>query len=282
MKILVTGATGFVGRHVVQRLLEHGHSVTAIGRHVDKAELMDWYTSVSFIECDIHQRNLDPIERFGLSDAVIHLAWSGLPHYNELYHFEKNLPADSIFLKKLVLSGYKHILVTGTCFEYGMQNGCLSEDVDTRPENPYALAKDGLRRYLQELQKHKPFIFQWARLFYMFGEGQNPNSILAQLDKALERGDTVFNMSGGEQLRDYLSVRDVAKKLVTLIETPTCDGVVNICSGYPISIRRLVMEHLESRGKNIHLNFGYYPYPQHEPMAFWGDCRKIERCIGRD
>jgi len=270
MRVLVTGATGFIGQHVVRRLIKSGHTVTAVGRDIDKAKRMDWYNSVSFIACDIHQPHLDPLEKFGPADAVIHLAWPGLPHYNELYHFEKNLPADCIFLKKLVFSGYKHILVTGTCFEYGMQDGCLTEEADTRPENPYALAKDSLRKYLQNLQKQEPFILQWARLFYMYGEGQNPNSILAQLDQALDRGDEVFNMSGGEQLRDYLSVQDVANKLVKLLENPICEGITNICSGNPISIIRLVKEHLESRGKSIQLNLGYYAYPQYEPMAFWG------------
>ncbi len=280
MKVLVTGATGFIGRHVIRQLIENGHTVTAVGRDIEKAECMDWYNSVSFITCDIHQFDLDPIKKFGLTDAVIHLAWSGLPHYNELYHFEKNLPADCTFLKNLVLNGYKQILVTGTCFEYGMQNGCLTEDADTRPESPYALAKDSLRRYLQALQKQEPFILQWARLFYMFGEGQNPKSILAQLDQALDRGDEVFNMSGGEQLRDYLSVQDVAKKLVKLIETPSYNGIVNICSGDPISIRRLVEEHIKTRGTSIQLQFGYYPYTDYEPMAFWGDPTHYKTFIG--
>jgi dTDP-6-deoxy-L-talose 4-dehydrogenase (NAD+) len=282
MRVLVTGATGFIGQHVVRRLIENGHTVIAVGRDEDKAKGMDWYKTVSFVGCDIHIIDLEPVEKFGPADAVIHLAWPGLPHYNELFHFEKNLPADCKFLKKMVLCGYKHILVTGTCFEYGMQNGCLTEDADTRPENSYALAKDSLRKYLQALQKHNPFILQWVRLFYMYGEGQNPKSILAQLDQALDRGDEVFNMSGGEQLRDYLSVQDVAKKLVKLLENSTCDGIINICSGKPISIRRLVEEHINLRGVPIHLNYGQYPYPDYEPMAFWGDCSKLERFIRRE
>ena len=77
------------------------------------------------------------------------------------------------------------MLVTGTCFEYGMQSGYLSEKMITNPGNPYALAKDSLRKFLLSLQREVPFTLQWARLFYMYGSGQNPNSILAQLDNAV-------------------------------------------------------------------------------------------------
>jgi len=279
MKVLVTGATGFIGRHIVQVLIERGHDVIAVSRNQEKAEGMDWYDNVTYISCDIHQLDQEPKNIFGCADAVIHSAWPGLPHYSEMFHFEKNLPADFNFIKNLVLSGYQHILVTGTCFEYGMQNGCLKEDTVTRPENPYGLAKDSLRKYLQVLQRERPFILQWTRLFYVYGEGQNPNSILAQLEQALANRDEYFNMSGGEQLRDYLPVQEAAKKIVALLEHPACEGIINICSGKPISIRNLVENHLKSKGKKIKLKLGYYPYSSYEPMAFWGDISKYENCM---
>ena len=99
----------------------------------------------------------------------------------------------------MIDQGLKQVLVTGTCFEYGMQNGCLTEEMPTLPANPYALAKDILRKSLQLLQQQSSFILQWARLFYMYGPGQNPNSLLAQLERAIDNGESVFNMSGGEQ-----------------------------------------------------------------------------------
>ena len=80
---------------------------------------------------------------------------------------------------------------------------------------------------------------KWARLFYTYGEGQNPGSLLAQLNSALNRGDTVFNMSGGEQLRDYPPLERMADILVEHVENPGLDGIVNICTGQPVSVRRL-------------------------------------------
>lgn len=276
MHVLVIGATGFIGRHVVTCLLQKGHQVTAVGRRSERLSEVSWGGSVHFVACDIHDPSTD-IQTFGHADALIHLAWPGLPYYRSLSNIEVTLPSDYFFLKKLVMDGLKHLLVAGTCFEYGLQSGCLHEEMTPNPVTPYGLAKDSLRRYLQAIQQQYPFCLQWPRLFYMYGEGQHSNSLLPQLDRAIDNGDPLFNMSGGEQLRDYMPVEEVASCLVKLIETPSFDGIVNICSGNPISVRRLVEERIASRNANIRLNMGFYPYLDYEPMAFWGDHRKLNQ-----
>jgi len=157
-----------------------------------------------------------------------------------LRHFEEESPAQYRFLKALIESGLKNLLVTGTCFEYGMRSGPLSEDSEARPCNPYGFAKDTLRRQLEYLQQVRPFNLTWTRLFYLYGEGQAGNSLLPQLKRAVERGDGLFNMSGGEQLRDYLPVADAVKYLFSPAMIARDNGVVNVCSGKPISVRKLV------------------------------------------
>ena len=171
------------------------------------------------------------------------------------------------------------MVVTGTCFEYGMQSGALSEDMEAKPDNPYGLAKDTLRKFLEQLQKKIDFKLKWVRLFYMYGKGQSPNAILSQLDKALENGETDFNMSGGEQLRDYLPVEKVAEYIVKIVMQDKIHGVINCCSGTPISIKSLAENYLKKKQKSIHLNLGYYPYPDYEPMAFWGDDKKLKMAL---
>jgi len=279
VKILVTGAAGFVGRHVVAELIARGHHVIAVDRDEDRGRTMSWFRSSRFIPHDIYRASVSPRDVFGDAEAVIHLAWQGLPNYKDLFHFEEVLPADYRFLKSLVMSGYSRLLVTGTCLEYGMQDGCLKEDLPTRPNTPYALAKDTLRKALEMLKAKRSFTLQWARLFYMYGEGQNPGSLLAQLERAIEAGDPTFNMSAGEQLRDYLPVQQVAAYLVRIAEKRDFDGIVNVCSGKPISVRRLVEQRIEEKGASIRLNLGYYPYPDYEPMAFWGDRSTLDRIL---
>jgi nucleoside-diphosphate-sugar epimerase len=275
VRVVITGASGFIGRHAVTQLLARGHEVIAVGRDEARARQLAWFDQVRFIACDVHAAIERPGKAFGQPDAVMHLAWPGLPNYDALFHVEETLPADYRFLKSLVQDGVGQLLVTGTCVEYGMQSGALAEDMPTAPASPYALAKDTLRKQLQALQQQHPFTLQWARLFYMHGEGQNANSLLAQLDRAIDAGETVFNMSGGEQLRDYLPVAEVAARAVALLEHSTWDGVVNICSGEPTSVRRLAERHLSERGTGIRLNLGHYPYASDEAMAFWGDARRL-------
>ncbi|PWR70702.1 NAD-dependent epimerase/dehydratase family protein [Methanospirillum lacunae] len=277
--ILVTGATGFIGHHVVNELHNKGHNVIAFSRHQKKAELLSWWGKVKFVIADMQDPNLNIRELFGEPEILIHLAWAGLPNYHAMFHYEENLPASYHFIIKMVKSGVKQVLVAGTCLEYGMQYGKLSEETHTEPITSYGIAKDTLRKFLQIYQQNISFTLQWVRLFYTYGTGQNPNSLFAQLNSALDHKDDIFNMSGGEQLRDYLPVEEVAHRIALVAEHPECNGVINCCSGNPISIRRLVEEYILSHGSGLNLNLGYFPYQEYEPMAFWGEGKKIHNLL---
>ena len=277
MKIALTGANGFIGRFVLEEIMRHSLDVVAVVRSLPVE--VPLHLKEKFICMDLHSAPQNAFELMGFPDAVIHLAWSGLSNYKSLHHFERELPMQYQFLKGLLESGLKALVVTGTCFEYGMQSGQLSEEMVTEPNNPYGFAKDILRRQLEYLKKNQPFSLAWARLFYTYGEGQAESSLFSQLKSAVERGDKVFNMSGGEQLRDYIPVTEIAKHLVSFALSGEDIGVVNTCSGIPISVRKLVENWIEEYGWEIDLNLDYYPYPDYEPMAFWGDRRKLDRIM---
>lgn len=279
MKIAVTGSTGFIGRHVLAEL--ESRSVEAIALVRSASAKPTGRSSSRVVELNLHEAPSNAFDLMGRPDVLIHLAWSGLPNYNSLHHFEQELPAQYRFLKDLVESGLQNLVVAGTCFEYGMQSGALSEDTAPHPSNPYGFAKDTLRCQLEFLKAIHPFQLTWARLFYLYGEGQAESSLLPQLRQAAERGDQVFNMSGGEQLRDYLPVAEAAWHLVSLALAKKDIGAVNVCSGTPISVRKLVEGWIKENGWSITLNLGHYPYPDYEPMAFWGDAKKLSTLIGK-
>ena len=279
MKILVTGATGFIGNYVVQELLKYEHKIIATSIEHKNQIQFSWIEKVDYIQADLNEDKKNWFGFFNEPDQIIHLAWEGLPNYNELFHIERNLPRNCCFLKNIIENGLKKIAVIGTCLEYGMQSGALRDDMDTKPNNPYALAKDLLRKYLEQLKRKNDFDFKWIRLFYMYGKGQSPNAILSQLDRTLEDGETVFNMSGGEQLRDYLPVEKVAEYVVKISMQDKIGGIINCCSGEPISIRKLVENYLAEKNKSVELNLGFYPYPDYEPMAFWGDSAKLHMIL---
>ncbi len=273
MKVAVTGAAGFVGRHVLAELVKHSVDIVAMVQNSSQLAYVD--SSVQCKIIDIATPPADVYSALGRPDVLIHLAWGGLPNYKSLHHIESELPHQYNFLADLIKAGLSSLVITGTCFEYGMQSGPLSETLETKPTNPYGYAKDALRRQLEFLRTFNHFAFTWTRLFYLYGEGQAENSLLSQLKTTVKRGDAIFNMSGGEQLRDYLPVNEVAAILVSLALKQADIGIVNICSGEPVSVRSLVEKWLKENNWKIQLNLGHYSYPDYEPMAFWGDRVKL-------
>ncbi len=282
MKILVTGADGFIGKYLIDELLNHQVDIIATSHNKENAEKCSWFKRVQYIEHDFNNNKEDVYSLFEKPDLLIHLAWEGLPNYKELFHIEKNLFSNYYFLKNMVCSGLKDMVIVGTCLEYGMRNGCLSESLDPKPIVPYSIAKNTLREFVEQMKHNYDFQYKWIRLFYMYGEGQSKNSILEQLKEALNKKAEYFNMSGGEQLRDYLPIEKVAEYIAKISLQNEITGIINCCSGTPISIRRLVEEYLEKNNMNIKLNLGYYPYADYEPMAFWGDSTKLLRLIRND
>ena len=277
MKVAVSGANGFIGRHVVAALERHGAEPVLWVR--PRARGGDVASRHAVVAVDV----LDPPPRvfdaLGRPDALVHLAWGGLPNYGSAHHLEVELPGHARTLTALVEQGLSNLVVAGTCFEYGMQSGALAESAQATPTNAYGIAKDRLRLALQAVRRAHPFHLTWARLFYLHGDGQSPGALLSQLGRAVAAGDARFPMSGGEQLRDYLPVEEAADDLVRLALADRDHGIVNVCSGQPISVRALVERWLAEHGRSIALDLGRYPNPAHEPMAFWGDDAKLRRCL---
>jgi dTDP-6-deoxy-L-talose 4-dehydrogenase (NAD+) len=216
----------------------------------------------------------------GAPDVLIHLAWDGLPNYQSRAHIETELPAQLRFLDACVASGLQRLVVTGTCFEYGKTSGEISEGSRIDPCTQYGIAKNALRRHLEELKSRQPFQFAWLRLFYLYGSGQSKNSLYSLLTAAIHRGDAEFDMSGGEQVRDFLPIQEAARIICDIALSPIDAGVVNVCSGIPATVRELVEGWIVERHSSITMNLGRIPYSEIEPMSFWGNREKLDAVLG--
>ena len=199
-RIAVTGANGFLGRYVIRALEQSGAEVLPLSRR----------------DFDIHGDKPPSYDEIGQPDTLIHLAWGHLSDYRNKAHFESELPAHYRFLKHLAETGLPALVVAGTCQEYGMQSGELCEDSPTNPHMPYGYAKDALRRQLQFLQKDADFNMTWARLFYTYGEGQSPKSLLPQLKAAAEKGHRLVLLVGDEPFYGRNGFRRVPRGRVAL------------------------------------------------------------------
>lgn len=279
MKIAITGATGFIGHHLIHALHGFNQEILCVGRNKEKLSQIEKNYDVAILCADIEKEQGSWFSLLGKPDIIIHLAWQNLEDYKNLSHLHQHLQNHMIFLKQLVDEGIKKVVVSGTCFEYGLQSGPLEETDCPNPVTPYGAAKDTLRQYLQFLQSQKTFSLVWLRYFYMYGNGQSQKSFFSQLEHAIKQKNAIFNMSEGEQLRDYLPVEEVAKLTASLACTEISSGIYNICSGQPVSMRHLAEEKISAEKSCLTLNLGYYPYPDYESMAFWGDKTKLDQFL---
>lgn len=274
MKIAITGATGFVGCHVRNMLAKTDHDVALVVRNVEKVG--DRSANEEVIVADLSQVRTDWFELFGKPDAVLHLAWGGLPNYMDSYHIDVELPMQSRFLRAIINSGLKKLVVTGTCYEYGLSNGAISESQITNPNTPYGIAKDRLRKELFELQSTRNFEFTWARIFYPYGEGQSEKSIYSQLTKAISNNEKEFAMGSGTQFLDFVQVTKVAKALLAFVAETKGIGLINVGSGDPQSVLEFVKKLIYQFESDIVPRVSVVTDREYESLSFWSDNKLLD------
>lgn len=280
MKIVVTGASGFVGYHVVSKLISLGYKVSSTSGSFrqDPSKKMLEQTNHHIYQLGTPMTKYD-CAFFQDSDIVFHMAWEGLTDFRNEKHQREFLQKQIHFVNYLTTLGVKRLIVAGTCLEYGLKEGELIESMETNPIISYAIGKDQLRKYIETIETSFADGFCWIRLFYMYGAGQNPKSILPLLAHAISEKKDVFDMSDGEQGRDYLPVEQVAINIVKLALNKQAQGIVNCSDGKPTKIRNLVEDFIQKEGAEIRLNLGVYPYPDYEPITFWGNNEKMKQLL---
>ncbi|GAB4356889.1 MAG: NAD(P)-dependent oxidoreductase [Gammaproteobacteria bacterium] len=276
-RLLITGANGFVGRHLVQAAMAAGHEVYAAGRRPPDAGFGP--APHRFIALDLDTIPADPYRDFGRPDVVVHLAWQKLNDYFDPDHTDRFLWQHYELLRRLIEGGLPQLVVAGTCFEYGLRQGRIEESDPTEPVVPYALAKDLLHRLLRGLRMRRDYTLQWVRIFYIYGADQRAKSLYPQLLSALAEGRESFDLSPGDQLRDYLPIQRVARNLLGIAMQRQVTGAINCCSGEPRTLKDWVQQWAAEQGRAISINTGVYPYLPYEPQAFWGATEKLQAAL---
>jgi len=273
MKVALTGGTGFIGQHVRKLLAKSEHDVLLVVR--EQAKIGELGANEKFVTADIREDRSDWFDYLSRPDVLLHLAWGGLPNYLDSYHVEVELPLQTKFLSRVISSGLTNLVVTGTCYEYGLTSGALVESQETNPNTPYGIAKDLLRKELFEIQLRQNFELTWARIFYPYGDGQSEMSIYSQLRAAMLNGDQQFEMGSGKQVLDFISVEKVASTLVSLTTRCAGVGLVNIGSGEPQSVLDFVKDQIRVLGAQLEPLVGALPDRNFESQSFWADASKL-------
>ena len=268
MKYLVTGANGYLGQGIVKQLLDDGHDVIASDfdtSNVDKR--------AKRIDCNIFEIE-DPFAYLDKPEVLVHLAWrNGFKHFDESHIMD--LPNHYSFIKKMVGSGIKRLSVMGTMHEIGFFEGCIKDNTPCWPQNNYGISKNALRELACNLCKEKSVVFQWLRGFYIVGNTKYGNSIFSKITSAALDGKDTFPFTTGKNQYDFLDYEDFCFQVASAVEQDAINGVINICSGQPLSLADRVERFLKENNYSIKLDYGAYPDRPYDSKAVWGDNSKI-------
>lgn len=258
--ILLTGATGFVGRQVLSSLAGRDVSVRAVVRKGKQSQLTGQPAIESVVATpDLFSENAEWWADVCQGvDAVIHVAW-----YAEAgKYLQSAINLDCLqgtlqLAKGAAEVGVLRFVGVGTCFEYDLTAGRLSVDTPLRPLTPYACAKAAAYLALSQWLPRQEVEFAWCRLFYLYGEGEDERRLVPYLRGRLAAGEPA-ELTSGTQIRDFLDVKE-AGRMITEIALGDAQGPVNICSGIPITVRHLAEKIADEYGRRDLLKFGVRP-----------------------
>lgn len=273
--VAVTGANGYIGSHVVDSLIEKGVEVIAIdvtGEYVNKR--------AQLITTDIFSGNPELFKQLGSPDVLLHLAWKdGFSHNSDAHmaylskHYE--------FINHLLSGGLNQIAIMGTMHEVGYHIGVVDENTPCNPISQYGIAKDALRRSMLLKTRGQDITFQWFRGFYIYGDDVRNHSIFTKLIDAERNGQAFLPFTSGKNRYDFIHVTQLAEMISASILQKEISGIINCCSGIPISLAEKVESFIRENQFKIKLQYGAFPDRPYDSPEIWGDTTKINQILNK-
>lgn len=278
MRVLLTGAAGFVGSQVARCLLSTGHEVHAMVRGRDPGPRLREVTGARVIHCDLtDEATVRRVVERTSPEVCIHCAWIATPgEYLSSPENSTHEEAAEHLGRVLVDNGCRRIVALGTCFEYAPSAVPHVETGPLHPTTVYARAKLAAYERLTRVCERAPTSLAWARLFYLYGPHEDLRRLVPSVTLALLEGRPA-RTTAGAQLRDFLHVADLARALVAIAESDL-SGPVNVASGHGVTVRDVVGTIARLTGRPELLELGALPYPPGDPMVVTADVGKLARC----
>ena len=275
MKVLVTGAGGYLGRGITSQLIDMGVEVIATDISVKGID-----NRAKCIQGDIFALD-DPYGYFDCPDSVLHLAWRNGFVHNADSHLN-DLPLHFAFLKKLIDSGICRVSVMGTMHEVGFHEGPIKADTPCFPMNAYGISKNALRQLLFSFARTKEVELQWLRAFYIVNNDPAGSSVFSKVAKAASLGEKTFPLNSGMNQYDFLDYGLFCRYVASTVVKDQADGIINICSGFPQRLSDRMNRFILENQFNIQLDYGAYPDRPYDSKAIWGDSAYLEQIMGSE
>ena len=268
MKILVTGANGYMGMGIVKQLLDDHMEVVATDMKVDHVDDRAVKISGNIFEID------NPYDFFGKPDVLLHLAWrDGFKHNSE--NHLGDLPAHYHFISEMMSAGMKRVCILGTMHEVGFYEGSIDEHTPTAPESLYGISKNALRDAVRLEAAKYGCIFQWIRGFYIVGNTTAGCSIFSKITQAEHEGKQEFPFTMGTNQYDFIDYDEFCMQVAAVVEQQDVNGIINCCSGQPMRLGERVEQFIRDNHYQIKLQYGAFPDRPYDSKAVWGNNTKI-------